>query len=199
MKSMIETPVRRTVLLKLRAIASLIAATIAPLVPTVSSAQITASQAVAPVQGNRAPIDTQFHSPLVLTIPIPPEARNLWGNGKWTDRSTFQQLRDFRCDGIAITDMQVRSKLSRRNFLSREQFLVEIKGKFDSVRGHDRRVDMKLELLSDDEVIGVGYVEKLKAPEAKDKSFDEELDFPTQPINDRAPTHVRITFSDYDD
>ncbi len=139
---------------------------------------------------------------MVLTIPIPPDARNLWRNGKWTDRGNFQQLRDFRCDGIAIADMQVRRELSDKFLLfpwQTQKVLVEIKGKFDSIRGHDKRVDMKLEFLSDDEVIGVGYAEKLKAPEAKVKRFDEELDFPAQPIKDQTPTHVRITFSAYDD
>ncbi len=192
MNSMLEIRVRCTVPLKPRVIASLIVATIAALLPAVSSAQITASQGLAPVQGNSAPIDTQFHSPMVLTIPFPPDARGLWGNGKWTDPGTFQQLRDFRCDGIAIADMQVRSQINNK-------ITVEIKGKFDSIRGHDKRVDMKLEFLSGDEVIGVGYAEKLKAPEAKDKHFYAGLDFPAHQIQNRTPTQLRITFSDYDD
>jgi hypothetical protein len=185
--------VRRTVPHKPRVIASLTVATIVALLPTVSSAQITASQGVAPVQGKNALIDTQYHSPMVLTIPFPPDVRGHWGNGKWTDPSILQQLRDFRCDGIAIANMQVRSTLDSN------KLMVQIKGKFDSIRGHDKRVDMKLEFLSDDAVIGVGYAEKLKAPEGEDKHFSAILNFPANHVQDRTPTHVRITFSDYDD
>jgi hypothetical protein len=185
---------RRAAHLKAAVIATLILATTAALSPAVGSAQMTASQGVAPVAGNSAPADAQYHSPMVVTIAFPPDARGLWGNGKWTDPGTFQQLRDFRCDGIDISDMQALSILK-----SNGKIMVQIKGKFDSTRGHDKRVDMKLEFLSDGAVIRVGYAEKLKAPERKEMPFNFEWGFPAGQVQDRTPTHLRITFSDYDD
>lgn len=187
------TRIGRNVLLRPRLIAILAIGTTTVLSAAMSSAQITASQGVTPVQSNRTSVESPYHSPMVLTIPLPPDARDVWGRDKWTDSRTFQHLRDFRCDGIAITDMQLRSAMSSK------RLRVEIKGKFDSIRGRDKRVDMKLEFLSDDEVIGVGYADKLKAPEAKDRQFTIGLDFRDTRVQNRTPTHVRITFSDYDD
>jgi hypothetical protein len=102
--------------------------------------------------------------------------------------------RAFRCDGIAIAEMRMRGKLRNDGKLE-----VEVKGEFDSVGGHDKRVDMKYELLNGDTIVGVGYSEKLKAPEGKQKRFSFDFDIPAGQLQSQPPTRLRITCSDYDD
>jgi hypothetical protein len=145
-------------------------------------------------QDSTAQSDTQFHSPMVLKTPFPLADRSLWGNGQWTDPEAMQQLRDFRCDGIAIAEMRMRGKLRNDGKLE-----VEVKGEFDSVSGHDKRVDMKYELLNGDTIVGVGHSEKLKAPEGKQKRFSFDFDIPADQLQSQPATQLRITFSDYDD
>jgi hypothetical protein len=145
-------------------------------------------------QDSTAKVDTQCHSPMVLTTPFPLADRSLWGNSGWTDPEAMQQLRDFRCDGIAITEMRMRGKLRNDGKLE-----VAVKGEFDSVRGHDKRVDMKYELLNGDTIVGVGYSKNLKAPEGKQKRFSFDFDIPADQLQGKPATQLRITFSDYDD
>jgi hypothetical protein len=164
------------------------------LFPAVALAQVSATQGVAVTHDSTAQFDTQYHSPMVITAPFPLADRTLWGSSKWTDPDVFKQLRDFRCDGVSIAEMQMRGKLQIDGNLE-----VRVKGEFDSVKGHDKRVDMKFELLNGDTVVGVGYSEKLKAPEGEQKRFNFDFEVPAGQLQSQPATYLRITFSDYDD
>jgi hypothetical protein len=170
----------------------------APVAPPQASAapdgspRVSAAQGVAVVQRDTAQTDTQFYSPMILVAPFPLADRSLWGTGKWTDPEVFRPFRDFRCDGISVVEMMMRGKLQSDGKLK-----IEVKGGFDSLPGHDKRADMKMELLNGDTLVGVGYSNQLKAPEGKRKNFG--FDFYTPAGELQPTTHLRITFTDYDD
>jgi hypothetical protein len=154
--------------------------------------QASGAQGVAVAQQDTAEVETQFHSPMILTATFPLADRSLWGTGKWTDPELLRPFRDFRCDGVTIEEMRMRGKLRADGRLE-----VDVKGEFDSVAGHDKRVDMKVELLNGDTVVGVGYSVRLKAPEGEERRFGFDFDTPAGEL--LPATRLRITFSDYDD
>jgi hypothetical protein len=166
----------------------------APAAPATANAaqgqnqQVTAIQGVTAAQGSTA----QFNSPMILTASFPLADRQLWRSAEWTDPNALSAFRDFRCDGIAIAEMQMRGKLQDDGKLK-----IDIKGRFDTLPGNDKLVDMKVELLNGDTLVGVGYASKLGAPEGKQKKFG--FSFYTQYSDLQPTTHLRITFTDFDD
>lgn len=170
---------------------------LAPLVlllPFAAAAQISAAQGVtAPDQGTQ-PIQSEFHSPMVLDVPLPLTDRGQWGNGHWSDPGVFQQLHDYRCDGMAIVELRMRGTAKSDGTLK-----VEVKGKIDAIKGHDKRVDMKFEFLNGGSVAAAGYANKLKVPDEEVRSFSFSFSIPANAVLSEPPTRLRITLSDYDD
>lgn len=164
------------------------------LLPFAAMAQISAAQGVAGAVENTEQVQTGFHSPMVLNMPLPLTDHSQWGSGNWSNPVLFQQLGDYRCDGIAIAEMRMRGTADSEGALR-----VDVKGKFDAVKGHDKRVDMKFEFLNGDAVSATGYARKLKAPEEEVRSFDFSFTIPASAVQSEPPTTLRITFSDYDD
>ncbi len=158
---------------------------------TISAAQGTSAPPSAP------PLEaspTKFHSPMVLTLPFPLADRSSWGNGKWSEPGLLDPVQDYRCDGVAMRDVSMRGALDPAGNLS-----VEVRGKFDNVPGHDKRVDVRLDLLDGDAVAATGYAYRLRAPENKARGFKFNLSLPAAAIRSDPATRMRITLTDYDD
>lgn len=162
------------------------------LLPHTAVAEIQATQGVAPTPESPAQFQTEFHSPMVLTAPFPLNDRGQWGTGNWTDPAVFQQLFDYRCDGIAISLLRMRAELVDNGNLE-----IQVKGKLDAIKGHDKRVNLKLDFIDGDKVAASGYSNKISAPDEEVSSFHFKLIIPASAIQDG--TLLRITFSDYDD
>lgn len=162
------------------------------LISHIANAQIQATQGVAPTPESPTQFQTEFHSPMVLTAPFPLTDRSQWGTGNWTDPSIFQQLFDYRCDGIAISLLRMRAELVDNGNLE-----IQVKGKLDAIKGHDKRVNLKLDFINADKVAASGYSNKINAPDEEVSSFHFKLTIPAGTIQDG--TLLRITFSDYDD
>jgi len=157
---------------------------------TISAAQGTQAPTPAAAQASA----TAFHSPMMLTLPFPLADRNQWGTGKWSEPGVLDPIADYRCDGVALRDVSMRGAIDKGGSLS-----VDVKGKLDNVPGHDKRVDLKIELLNGDAVGATGYAYRLKAPESKTHGFKFALSFPAAVIQSDPATRMRITLTDYDD
>ena len=175
-------------------LATMLLSSIACLFPMASNAQITATQGVSTRQDTTPLSDTLFQTAMVLTGPFPLANRSLWGSSRWTDPDIFQQFADYRCDGIAITKMQMRGTLRKDRRLQ-----IHVKGELESVAPHDKRVNMYFALLNDDEVIAIEFTKIQEAPAGAVKSFQVEFDMPTDRIREQPPTRLRISFHDHDD
>jgi hypothetical protein len=174
--------------------ATLLLSSIACLFHMTSRAQITATQGVSTRFDTTPLSDTLFRTAMVLTGPFPLADRTLWGRSQWTDPDIFQQFADYRCDGIAITGMQMRGTL-----LENGRLQVQVKGEFDSVASHDKKAHMYFVLLNDGEVIAVEISQLLPAPAGTTKAFQVDFELPTDRIRDEPPTYLRISFFDHDD
>ena len=175
-------------------LATLLLTSLAYLFPGASHAQISATQGVSTHQDSTAQFDTQFHSPMILTGPFPLADRSQWGKSEWNDPDIFHKFADYRCDGIALTKMQMRGTLRKDGRLQ-----VQVKGEFDSVASHDKKVNMYFALLNDDEVIAIEFTELQRAPAGTTKRFQVDFEIPTDRIRDQPPTRLRISFYDHDD
>ena len=137
---------------------------------------------------------------MVLSAPFPLTDRAQWGAAgqskppAWSDSSIFESLQSYRCDGFVIRDMQMRGILHKDDTLE-----VEVKGNFDSHKGHDKRVDMMIEFLNGTTVAATAYAHKLKAPEDKVKHFGFTITIPAAAVQSDPPTHPCVTVTDYDD
>jgi hypothetical protein len=179
------------------------------LLPSATFGEINATQGVTNVSNGPA----EFHSPMVLDAPFPLTDREQWGSGNWSEPGIFpltgrepggtgnwsdpailQQLRDYRCDGLTILQMQMRGELHSDGSLE-----VQVKGKIDAIKGHDKRVDMKFDFINGDVVGATGHSASLKAPEKKVRDFSFKFTIPAAVVQSQPPTHLRVTFSDYDD
>lgn len=175
-----------------RGLAAFLLATVHILAPRFAAAEIQATQGVAPTPESPAQFQTEFHSPMVLTAPFPLTDRSQWGTGNWTDPSLFQQLFDYRCDGIAISLLRMRAELVDNGNLE-----IQVKGKLDAIKGHDKRVNLKFDFINGDKVAASGYSNKINAPDEEVSSFHFKFTIPASVVQDG--TVLRITFSDYDD
>lgn len=164
----------------------------AGLLPPEASAQIQATQGVPAVQEGEAQFQTEFHSPMVLTAPFPLTDRSQWGKGNWSDPSLLRQFFDYRCDGIAISELRMRGEQLDNGSLE-----VQVKGKIDAIKGHDKRVNLKFDFLNGNTLAASGYSSKIKAPDEEVSSFHFRFTIPAGAVQDG--TTMRITFSDYDD
>src|SRR5450631_3579557 len=138
------------------------------LFPSATFGEINATQGVTNVSKG------EFHSPMVLDAPFPLTDREQWGadqgsggdtfntkdlkpviglftsnpgtgahSGNWSDSAILKELRDYRCDGLTILQMQMRGDLHRDGNLE-----VQVKGKIDAIKGHDKLVNMKFDFIN---------------------------------------------------
>ena len=178
----------------LRALAAMLLLSIACFFPLGSSAQITAAQGVSSTtQDAMSQSNGQFQSPMMLTGPFPLADRKLWGSTQWSDPDVFQQFADRRCDGIAITRMQMRGTLDKDGRLQ-----VEVKGEFDSIASHDKQFNLEFAFLNDDEVIAVAFTPFQPAAQGTATGFQVDFWIPTNRIREEPPTRLRIRFADRD-
>jgi hypothetical protein len=89
--------------------------------------------------------------------------------------------------------MQMRGELHSNGSLE-----VQVKGKLGAIKGHDKRVDMKFDFINGDVVGATGYSKTLQAPEEKVRDFSFTFTIPATVVQSQPPTHLRVTFSDYD-
>jgi hypothetical protein len=158
-----------------------------------ASGQITVTQGVTASAGSTK-VESEFHSPMVLSLPFPLTDRTQWKDSKWSDESATEQLADYRCDGISIQELQMRPILLQNGTLQ-----IQVKGKFDSYRDHDKRVDMKFELLNGDVVAATGHGDGLKAPDGERKPFHFDFIIPVAAVQSDPPTRLQITVRDHED
>jgi len=184
-------PISRLALLAL----TLPAAVVAQVTVNQGTSVISAAQGVPAAAPATAPLSAnEFHSPMVLSLPFPLTDRTQWGTGKWSEPGALDPIQDYRCDGVALMDVSMRGALDKSGSLS-----IDVKGRLDNVPGHDKRVDLKIELLNGDAVAATGYAYRLKAPERKTRGFKLALSFPAAAIQSDPATRMRITVTDYDD
>jgi len=163
------------------------------LLPTVVFAQVGAMQGVSAAKPNAPQGQREFGAPMVLTAPFPLTDRSKWNEAFWSEEKDLA-FREYRCDGVAIHDMQMRAIAQDNGGVK-----IDVKGHFDSLKGHDKRVDMKFEFLNGDSVVATGYSDGLKAPEAKTRRFAFNFTIPSAAIQSDPPTKMRITVTDSDD
>lgn len=167
---------------------------LALLAPAVAHPQIRAMQGTVTTEAASGTDASEFHSPMVLSLPFPLADHALWKAQTWTDPNVFLALRDYRCDGITIQELQMRGTPRPGGVLA-----VAVRGRFKTARGQDKLVEIKVELLNGDTVAAVRRSDGLKASEGRLRSFDFDFEIPAELVHEDPATRMRVTFTDRDD
>jgi hypothetical protein len=157
-----------------------------------AQAQISGIQgagAMAPAADDSANVH-YYYSPMILTAPFPLTDRKQWGTPAWSNNDIMDPLSYYRCDNVAISDMQMRGDL-----LPSGDLHVLIRGKLENRYGHDRRVTLKFELLNGDSVISTNETAPLKANDDSKTRFKYDFAVPANSIGAAPATRMRVTVS----
>lgn len=145
--------------------------------------------AVAPAADDSGEVH-YFYSPMILTAPFPLADRKLWGNPAWSNKDLMDPISRYRCDNVAISDLQMRG-----DSLPNGDLHVLIKGKLENRYGHDRRITLKFELLNGDSVVSTNETPPLKANDDDKTRYKYDFNVPASAIVDAPATRMRITVS----
>lgn len=145
--------------------------------------------AVAPAADDSAQAH-YFYSPMILTAPFPLADRKQWGAPAWSNKDIMDPLSYYRCDNVAISDLQMRGDL-----LPNGDLHVLVKGKLENRYGHDRRVTLKFELLNGDAVVSTNETTPLKANDDDKTRYKYDFNVPASSIVAVPATRMRITVS----
>ena len=133
--------------------------------------------------------------PLAIAAPFPLADKARWGTDQWSEASALADLKTHRFDGLAIAEMQMRGTLRDGG----ATLLVEVRGKIDAAKGHDRLADLKFEFLNGDSVVATASLPNIKAPEEDISKFKGEFGIPAAAVSASPATTMRITISDRGD
>ena len=140
----------------------------------------------------RTPGLTPGGAPMAIAAPFPLANKALWDTGQWSETSVLSDLKTHRFDGLAIAEMQMRGTLRD----SGATLSIEVRGKIDAAKGHDRLADLKLEFLDGDSVVATAGLPNIKAPEEEISKFKGQFSIPAAVVSASPATTLRITISD---
>ena len=115
------------------------------------------------------PAAQQFHSPMILEVPLPSPA-NL---PKGASRSTTPDLRKFACEGVVISQLEV--LVTRRPAGPSGTLSLEVSGTLHVPRSEDRHVDLVFVVKKGDTDLGRGERRKIDAEEGRHTKFKARI------------------------
>ena len=145
--------------------------------------------AVAPAADDSSNVH-YYYSSMILSAPFPLADRKQWGAPAWSNKDIMDPLSNYRCDNVAISDMQMRGDLLLNGDLH-----VLVRGKLENRYGHDRRVTLKFELLNGDSVVSSNESAPLKANDDDKTHYKYDFAVPAGSIVAAPATRMRITVS----
>jgi hypothetical protein len=151
-------------------------------------AQVTAKTEAPPEDPSKI-----FRSPMVLSVPVPAVSRLI---AKDSNVKSYlldlRELRDYECDAVVIARVTGTAKERR---IQRSDAVLELKIFIRIKPGIDKLVDVKAELLVDDEVIGIGRDRRIDAEERKRAQSDLVVPFRMNRLKEDVTPILRLTFT----
>ena len=132
--------------------------------------------------------------PVAIAVPFPLADQATWGKDQWSEPAVLATLAAHGYDGLAISEMQMRGTLRDGTTL-----FVEVRGRIDAVKGHDKLVDLKLEFLKGNAVVATAVLPDIKAPEEKVSKFKGTFSLPVAALSANPATTMRVTITDRND
>jgi len=135
-----------------------------------------------------------FDSPMVLTVDVPVTESSRWGQGEWLRGSDYASLSGYTCDHVSIKDMEVSFEPAKNG-----KVRVNVKGILAAARGHDKSVDVSLDLVNSDVVVGSVVQEGIKVEEKEERKWKAHMDVTPLALNTAPGPKLRIRLSVEDD
>jgi len=153
--------------------------------------------ATLPVRGEIEVATSQnhsFQSPMVLTVDFPVTDASRWGQGEWLRGSDYAQLAGYVCDHASIKDMEVSFEPSKNG-----KVRVTVKGVLAVSRGHDKSIDLGLDVVNSDIVVGSIVEEGLKVEEKEERKWKAHMDISPLALSSAPGPRLRISMTVEDD
>ena len=145
--------------------------------------------APARAQEATAPAGEDLCAPKGLTIPLAAASPRAWNT--WVSNS---DLKDRECGGVAVTELRSRAKKNAEGELD-----VTFKVTIYTKPGHDKRVNVTIEVLASDRVLKSTTIEKIDAEEKKNAHGSGYLVLPVDMIQSEADPRLRVSLEVVDD
>jgi hypothetical protein len=140
-------------------------------------------------QDGAAPSGRDLCAPKGLTIPFAAASPRAWNT--WVTQS---DLKDDECGGVALTELRSRAKKNAQGELD-----VTFKVTIHTKPGHDKRVNVTIEVLASDRVLKSTTIEAIDAEEKKNGHGSGYLVLPVDMIQSEADPRLRVSLEVVDD
>jgi hypothetical protein len=140
-------------------------------------------------QEGAAPSGRDLCAPKGLTIPFAAASPRAWNT--WVSQSDFK---DDECGGVAVTELRSRAKKNAQGELE-----VTFKVTTYTKPGHDKRVNVTIEVLASDRVLKSTTIERIDAEEKKNAHGSGYLVLPVDMIQSEAEPRLRVSLEVADD
>src|SRR5262245_25011534 len=161
------------------------------LVPVLVS--LTIAAAAAPARGEvqvAASQNPTFQSPMVLTVDFPVTDASRWGQGEWLRGSDYGSLTGYVCDHVSIKNLQVSYEPTKNG-----KVRVNFKGILAAASGHDKSVNLSLDLVNSDIVVGSATEEGISVEEKEEKKFKAHIDVSPLALSSAPGPKLRISMA----
>jgi len=139
---------------------------------------------------DKAPDDkTRVPSPMVLELPLPTSDPARWNKGEQRPKD-LQDLKNFVCDTVMFRDVAISAKKLRGDEI--ENF---VKFQLYTEPGVDKLVTVRVEILSDGQVVGLGIVRNIDAEEGKLSDGNVRITLPQRYIVPEKSPVLRFTMT----
>jgi len=153
--------------------------------------------AILPARGEiqvAASRNQRFESPMVLTLDVPVSDASRWGQGEWLRGADYASLAGYVCDQVSIKNLQVSYEPAKDG-----KVRVNFRGMLVAASGHDKSVDLNLDLLNSDVVVGSATQEGISVEEDEEKKFKAHMDVTPLALNTAPGPKLRLSVTVEDD
>jgi hypothetical protein len=127
----------------------------------------TADSQVVARQGT--PEVTEFHSPMILELPLPALVGLPIGSGK----TLGAKLQSYSCEGVSVPVLLL--NVSKRKPKQDPTLTIDVSGVLRVPPSHDRLVDLTFSILSNGKSLATAQIKRRDAEEDRDTSFRTSL------------------------
>src|SRR5262245_14946083 len=131
-----------------------------------------------------------FQSPMVLTVDFPVTDSSRWGHGEWLRGEDYGSLPGYVCDHVSIKNLQVSYEPAKNG-----KVRVNFRGLLVAAPGHDKSVDLSLDLVNSDIVVGSVTDEGISVEEKEEKKFKAHMDVTPLALNTTPAPTLRISMA----
>jgi len=135
-----------------------------------------------------------FQSPMVLTLDFPVSDVSRWGQGEWLRGADYASLAGYSCDNVSIKNMEVSFEPSKNG-----KVRVNVKGILAASSGHDKSVDLSLDLINSDIEGGSATEEGLEVEEEEERKWKTHMEVSPLALNTAPGPKLRLSVTVEDD